>query len=413
MNLLWHGGNPGVIGGQSRVSFFTIQELIRLGVNVTAVGKGTQVLPPGIQSPCPAYEYSEHDPIEKLHSVIDHVKPDVILFSHDCWLFYYAPALKAKYPHVKFVGWFTIDAHPLHSSWCPIMRAMDHIITPTRFGKDVIYAKWPERTVEVVPYGIDHEVYNWPEGEDKQEYSRQLKQKFSQDNNIPYTEDYCLFTFTGANQFKKNLGVMVDAFIQMNDPQARLLLLPKSGACQIGTYQFFGEYELHEFAHHPNIIVAHNSFLDDAALAELYRMSDFFLYPSQGEAPGLQIGESQLCGCIPICTNYTGMPEESCFEEFLINDFILQRGQFGCYRAVVGADALMKRMGEAVDFWRGIQTGQTGCENPYVRRYNEFLQESKSKFVERSWQNSAKRIQEICQSLTGGGLLVDLELKRL
>ena len=160
MNVLWVGANPGKIGGQSRVAQQSLTGLIALGYHVAAAGKGTQVLDEGEKSICPCYPYSEFDPIENLHRIIDEFKPDVLLLSHDTWNFYGIVGLKAKYPGLKIVGWFTIDAHPIHSSWLAILRACDHVITPTEFGKKTMYEKSPEKSVEKVQYGVDRSVYN-------------------------------------------------------------------------------------------------------------------------------------------------------------------------------------------------------------------------------------------------------------
>lgn len=159
MKILWVGNLPGRIGGQNRVAFCTIRELIKLGYQIECAGRGTQVVDTDDTIPCRCVEFNEHDP-EKLYRHIDEFKPAIILFSHDIWLYYFLPELKQKYPHIKLIGWLTIDAHPIHASWFGLLRTFDYVCTSTRFGKDTIYARWPERMVEVVEYGVDHSIYN-------------------------------------------------------------------------------------------------------------------------------------------------------------------------------------------------------------------------------------------------------------
>ena len=255
--------------------------------------------------------------------------------------------------------------------------------------------------------------------EQKRVIGRAAKERFAKDNNLPGFENLCLFCFTGANQIKKNIGAMVDAFQLLDSPETALLLALKPVECQIGTYKYHGEYELHEFVSHPHIFVINNPLADEAH-AEIFRMADFLLYPSQGEAPGLQMAEAQLCGCIPIATDYTGLPEESCFEEFLIRDYTLLRGQFGCYRAIVSAEILAKKMSDALDFWKGLQgtlPKKEGClpgpEPTYVARYERFMRDVQMKFRERTWANTAHELASVLESVVNGGLRVDLELQRL
>ena len=410
MNLLWVGNNASRIGGQNRVTAYTVPELQRLGYHVTVAGKGPQVLDEGESAPCPHYPFSEYDPVENLHRIIEQVRPDVILCSHDVWTFFYIPELKAKYPQIKLVGWLTIDAHPIPASWNGILRAFDYLCTPTRFGRQTIYNRFPEKGVEVIRFGVDRQLYQIPPTyEVKQQTGRQLKRQFGEQNGISAFEDACVFVFAGANQVKKNIGAMVDAAALLRDPAVQLVLALKSSPCQIGTYKFDGEYELRDLQRHQNIHLISNS-LADSSLVQLYQMADFLLYPSQGEAPGLQLSEAQLCGTIPIATDYTGMPEESCFPEFLIRDYVLIRGQFNCYRAMVGAEALASTMQQAVAFWKslnGLDTTQNGL---CTARYAQFEADVAERFRTRTWEQTARELDSVFQAVVRNQLRIDQEL---
>lgn len=160
IKLLWIGCLPGRIGGQSRVTISVVPELQKLGYDVVCCGKGTQVLEEGQSSPCPCIPWSEFDQAA-LHRIIEQVKPQVALYSHDCWLYVnIIPEIKIKYPEIKQIGWFTIDAHPIHHSWFSIFRNLNYICTSTRFGRDTIMQRWPEKAVEVIEYGVDRGVYH-------------------------------------------------------------------------------------------------------------------------------------------------------------------------------------------------------------------------------------------------------------
>ena len=384
--LLWVGCSPSHIGGQSRVSYFSIRELKKFGWDVSCCGKGSQILNAGEESMCPCYAFNEYDP-QTLFSCIDKVAPDIIIFSHDVWLFYCLPEIKAKYPNIKIVGWWTIDCHPIHSSWLALFRCCDRLLVPTEFGKRVIYERYPEKSIEVVPYGVELDTYKLPE------VSRiELKKDFLKSNNIPEElSEYCFFTTVSCNQIKKNIGAMVDAFASFGDRKAILLLGIKSILTQIGPFQFEGEYDLKDMIGCPNVYVI-NSAMDNTTHAKFLQMSDFYLYPSQGESPGLQMAESQLCGCIPLATDYTGLPEETCYPQFLIKDFQFHRGQFNCYRAMVSAESLRAKMIEAYAHWMEPDAEWTEY------KYN-LVQE---KFSRRGWDETGKKLNLVLRSTLEG-----------
>lgn len=198
---------------------------------------------------------------------------------------------------------------------------------------------------------------------------------------------------------------MVDAFQLLNNSGCSLILALKASDCQIGPYQFKGEFDVKDLLHTPQIYLI-EALLNDQSHADLYRMSDFLVYPSQGEAPGLQVGEAQLCGTIPIVTGYTELERESCFPELTITDFTLTRGQFNCYRAMVPAASLADKMRLALNLWQALQERN---ENALVR-YEQFVQAVQAKFQDRTWQNSALQLDSVFQSLLNGGLRVEQQV---
>lgn len=198
---------------------------------------------------------------------------------------------------------------------------------------------------------------------------------------------------------------MVDAFGLLSNPSCSLVLALKSSDCQIGPYQFKGEFDTKDLLHTPQIYLI-EALLNDQSHADLYRMADFLVYPSQGEAPGLQVGEAQLCGTIPIVTGYTELQNESCFPELTITDFTLTRGQFNCYRAMVPAGSLAEKMQNAFSFWVGLQEDRP----EHLVRYGQFVQDVQAKFQERTWQNSALQLDSVFQSLLSGGLRVEQQV---
>jgi hypothetical protein len=62
---------------------------------------------------------AEPDDMEK---AIKYANPDVVIFSHDPWLFPTLPHMKAKFPNVKFIGYITIDGEPAYWKWYDMLK---------------------------------------------------------------------------------------------------------------------------------------------------------------------------------------------------------------------------------------------------------------------------------------------------
>jgi hypothetical protein len=116
------------------------------------------------------------------------------------------------------------------------------------------------------------------------------------------------------------------------------------------------------------------------------------------------MSEAQKCGAIPIATNYSGLIEESCFPEFLINGYVAVRGQFNCYRAIVDARALAELMAKAVAY---------PSQDDYLESYSQFCRRVDLRFANRSWKSVGKTLYETAQSIHNGAVLIDNELTEI
>lgn len=391
--ILWVGNAPGIIGGQNRVAYHTITELQRLGYEVGVCGKGVMALPEGFAPPVQFCEpYDEYKP-ETFDRAVQLFKPTTIIFSHDCWLFGSMPQWKSRYPDTLFIGWFTIDGAPLHYSWIPIFRAVDQLLVSTQFGKEVIYAGFPEKPVFVVEYGVTHQLYYPPTAERKE----QLYDKFSEALGVSL-RGKTIFFFNGNNQNKKNIAAMIHGFQINENPDTILILALKSYPVQMVHHRYDGEIDLHGLLVDPRVILI-SEMLDHLTIRDLYQLSDFYLYPSQGEAPGLQVSEAQLCGCIPIVTNYTELPRESCYPE-LILPYTEFHGAFNVVRAIVTKEAIRDAIYKA-------------CASKALLSSPERKMQVVRKFENRTWTATAYNLHKIIQAAMEGSVLLDPEVQPL
>lgn len=402
-SVLIVGNCPGVIGGQNRVVFFLSKALQKLGWTIFSCGQGDSVLPEGENLNIKTYPFN---PLDKstVEKALDESKCEIALFSHDIWIFYFLPELKIKYPHVKFVLFGTVDAHPIHASWIPILRAADQVVLSTNFGKKTIYESVPERHLEVIEYGIDHNHFKFPTAP-----KAALKKRFGDANNLIDLDKKCIYVYSGANQGKKGIGCIIDAFRMMNNPDTHLILVLKSMQCKISAYEYIGEFDLHGLIAGCSNISIVGVHLDDSSLANLYQLSDFLPYPSQGEAPGLPLSEAQLCSCIPLATNYTGMADEVIWKDFSLTKFILTRGQFNCYRAIVSAEELCEKMTMGFNFWKLLNSGDQKAQEIFV----DVMKRVYEKFKDRTWENVALKFDSIFKDLMRGDTRIESEVVSL
>jgi len=127
------------------------------------------------------------------------------------------PVIKQRIPELKIIGYFTIDGDPLPEQWFPILRSCDHIIVPSQFGKRVIEERWTERPISMIPQGV--ELKDFFLKESKEEFKKsvdketiELSEKMKK-APLLHSGRFVVF-FAGMNQTKKNIGAILDGFVQ-------------------------------------------------------------------------------------------------------------------------------------------------------------------------------------------------------
>ena len=283
---------------------------------------------------------------EKILQIVQKSKPDILFLSHDVFLFKWLPELRRLMPDLKIVGWFTIDGEPLPLRWQGVLEACDVVISPTRYGKSVVQEGVMYLPVEVVPYGVDHEVFQ-PRVSGKSEVIDKLLER-GIDVRLP--EDQCYFVFWGHNQSKKNIPAIVDAW-RKAQVSAQCLLVLHSHHVLRGDWQYLGDWDWRMERRPPGISVLDGTYTDEV-ISLFARMSDVLVFPSIGEGFGMPIVESMASGVIPITTNYAG-PTDFC--EHMKNSFLLSptfiAGDFNIRRGVVDIDELAQCFRLFVDLY--------------------------------------------------------------
>lgn len=115
------------------------------------------------------------------------------------------------------------------------------------------------------------------------------------------SDDTFVFLFAGKLEPKKDPGLLIDAFMQLTDPDARLLIA--------GNGMLEQELKTKAAADQRIIFLG---FQNQQRMPLLYRLADVFVLPSKGpgETWGLSVNEAMACGRAVIVSNRCGCAQD-------------------------------------------------------------------------------------------------------
>ncbi len=380
--LLWVSDNPlfSFIGQ----SIVTRQVLSRIHerYEVAVAGFGT---PPDAQQsifgglPYEIYVIQRWDQ-DGLHKVIDEFDPDVVLLSHDCWLFPWLKETKDKYHNKKFIGWFTIDGEPLSVHWKNIFDCCDLILSPTEYGRQVIKEKLFYTPVKVVPYGVDRKLYK--PRESKEQIIAELAALGMKVNIDP---ECFIAIFWGHNQSKKNLPALYDAWksANMQDEKAILLYVIHGYKAQKGKWILPGDWDWRAELDDPSVVVLERTY-PDHIMSRLVQLADTMVFPSIGEGFGLPALEAMSCGIPVITTDYAGVTEFCHHDQnAMMVPGVMMAGEFNVRRIAVDPVILGDEIRRMHRIW---------SKRPDLYQQMSDCAQETAEFY--SWDRSAKLITE-------------------
>lgn len=331
--LLWISDSPAIpFVGQSVVAR---ECLSRLSDNyeIEALGFSHASLKPEESEkvdfniiPCTRPDF--HDPA-KVVSLIQQSKPDIVCFSHDNWLFPTVGDVKKALPNIKFTTWTTIDGEPAYHGWYRQLKPYDWIYSPTQFGKDTILSRWLDLAVDVVPYGVNHQLFH-PPAQGKAVLKQNITKAHHGQINLN-NRFFCLFV--GANQDRKNLAIMYEAWKQFEkgkEDKVLFLMVVHSASLT----EQLGSFDLSVFIRDSKTLLLYNTPLPKETIGMFTAAADCLFHPCHGEGWGLCISDAMACGTVPIVHNYAGSTD-FCKENsayFIPN--ILYPGGFHVNRAI-------------------------------------------------------------------------------
>lgn len=329
----------------------------------------------------------ERNKEETLQAVIDKVQPDVILISHDCWLF---PEVSTwKLPKTKIVGYFTIDGDPVSKVWRGLLYNIDQIVVPANYAKNVLQERFHDLRVEVVPYGIDHSVFSRPV--DKEIYKKNVSDALSstegQRAGYDFTNKF-VCSFYGHNHTKKNIACIYEAWKRFakGKEDINLVMVVHSRVVKRGIWTVITDYDITEYMQEETCVVI-NGVFEDNVISALLKASDCLLFPSVGEGFGLPVLEALACGTTPIVTNFSGVTDFANDDNSFMLPWTPMVGDWNTVRAIVDPSEMHKKLEIAYKMWKE--------KDPALEKMKENGVAEAAKY---SWDNTAKMMNSIIQN---------------
>ena len=342
---------------------------------------------------------------------IEDFKPEVLFLAHDVWRYNPIPVIKQRIPELKIIGYFTIDGDPLPEQWFPILRSCDHIIVPSQFGKRVIEERWIERPVSMIPQGV--ELKDFFLKESKEEFKKsvdketiELSEKMKK-APLLHSGRFVVF-FAGMNQTKKNIGAILDGFVQFaggKDDVFLYLVLhshieEKYGMKVVSDYDIT---DLYSWIHESGKFRIISESLSVERLARFYKTADVLLSPSIGEGFGLFVTEAMAAKVIPIITDYSAFvewPDKRAVFLMPVDAFF--RTTWNVRRAIVKPETVAEALNKAYRTWKGSPEQWLNMQELNQQRVKGY-----------SWDRCFEQVKGIIESVLGNDDFIDCSVRRL
>lgn len=336
--------------GQSVVSRNTLTRLQALGYEVENLGFLDSKIRPEetTQVPYNVIDCTRED-MFNLPKMVEFIKasdPDVVICSHDPWCFD-CTALMQIFPTKRFLGWITIDGDPLYYAWRRNLKGFHKVISPTNYGKRVIQERYSDINVDVVPYGIDFQQNHYPQ-QGKEQLKKQLSERNHHLGDFGSLEGKFVGIYIGANQDRKNLGVIHEAWRQFEkgkEDKAVFMMFVHSAALSSEC----GAYDLVVFIQDTKTLRIINSVQPDEIIGAYMAAADVLVHPSAGEGFGLTVSNAMACGTVPIILPFAGVTDFCTPENCYPVSYIEHVGGYHVHRAITSAENLAEVIQFAYD----------------------------------------------------------------
>jgi glycosyltransferase involved in cell wall biosynthesis len=243
----------------------------------------------------------------RLPQLINSILPDVVILFNDLWVVnkYIEILLEMEYKG-KVLTYFPVDSTGYNPDWIRTLYSLEKILVYTEFAKKVLREAGFKGQVDVVPHGINTELFfPIPQAEARNQLAGL------------HEEDFIVFN-GNRNQPRKRIDVTVKAFTQFakDKPNARLYL--HMGMNDLGwdlINLFHREAKRQGIRDSWERLILTNPNLGPSnsvtveTLNIIYNTADVGVNTSLGEGWGLVSFEQSACGVAQIVPNYSACAE--------------------------------------------------------------------------------------------------------
>jgi glycosyltransferase involved in cell wall biosynthesis len=181
------------------------------------------------------------------------------------------------------IGYTPWESTAIPEFWPQYMGKMEEIWTTSTFCKEIFEAGGVQGNIEIVPHGIDPEVFKIVD--------RTLTNRF-------------MFLHIGGPTERKGGKLVAKAFVELFDDRDDVFLIMKSHGPSEARWTNKGEY-VGNIRLHPRVEVIEQNLTIDQMM-ELYGLAHCCVYPTNGEGFGLIPFQAIATGLPTITTNLTG-----------------------------------------------------------------------------------------------------------
>lgn len=353
--VLWVSDSPVFdCVGQSRVTREFCSRLTKFYDVVVAGFMHLDELAKQKRFPYPVVNIDRRELVKQLPKVVEQVKPDVVLYSHDAFLVGEAAIeLRNAVPGVRQIGYFTIDGEPVYHRWRDLFERMEAIVVPSLYGQRAIEDAWVDMPTTVIPYGVDRTVYRPPTAISKNDLKKHVDEFFKANltikTKLAKLQNNFSVIVVGMNQSRKNLGAVHYAwreFAAKHDDVSLVLITHSQSPTQM-----IGTYDLNCFADMKNSLILYTTVPEDAYV-RILAACDCLLHPSLGEGFGLPVLEALSAGVTPIVTDFAATTDFCTEENSYLLPWVPIVGEYNTVRAVVTNDGVVNTLERAYQDWK-------------------------------------------------------------
>lgn len=201
-----------------------------------------------------------------------------------CHVSFIQPEFYKLNPHQRVIGYTPWESTLIADTWPYLMNQCDEIWTTSQFCSEVFVANGITVPVHVVPHGIDPDVWTIQE--------REVGGRFK-------------FLHVGGETGRKNVQMVVDAFLDLFDGNTDIELVLKSHGASTARWKKNGEW-MGNIGNHPQVTCITETFESEYDLVRLHHDAHCMVYPTMGEGFGFIPFQAIATGMPTICTNLTG-----------------------------------------------------------------------------------------------------------